>query len=705
MRYFCLVLYSLVLLTGSYSFAEDMKEVAKAPEVAAPDAVALPSNWWDYFQADPKALESKLDEYSQKLSDYQKGISEANQGMIDTLIAKIRKNITIYRESLHPPKITSTAPSVFSDRYSVIDLIDVFEQRRLVANDLAQIEEDQTDKEQALDAAKNYQEKLKKDYAAISDRSEAKLILGLQIISYQLDSVIIQNQLTQTKQLIDAKIEDLKRRDAEVAYALKHLTSNEMQLSALSSEVSRAQAIWSTTKDALAQKEAEAGNVKPQGSDDATTARQQLLSQELTKFAIAEAAAHHRLVLMTAEYELSFLIYDSTAVDPTVIYERIVEQKDYLKQLKRQIQSWTESSKRQMERSGQALSLAANQGPSGQSETLRLAQENLLNLQKLSNEIDVSRFLMDQIDSRIGENLGTRRKRLMEALTWFKDTSSKIQGWFTTPLVYIGSSPVTAAGIIKFLIVVVIAIWLARTVSATLARVSAQRIGVRKSLIYRVNRLIYYTILIIGVILALATLGVDFSNFLLLAGAIGVGLGFGLQSIVNNFLSGIIILFESHLRVGDIIELENGSRGEIREINVRSTTIVTVDGVEILIPNSQLLNTRVGNWTLSDPFRRVHIPFTVAYGSNKEKVVQVVKEAAMELPFSLAKGVKEEPQVFLLRLGEYGMELELVVWVDEMSSTRTRYSVSEYLWKIEQTLTKNGIEIPRPRYDVRVNNF
>ncbi len=124
-----------------------------------------------------------------------------------------------------------------------------------------------------------------------------------------------------------------------------------------------------------------------------------------------------------------------------VIYQHVVEQKDYLRQLKRQVQSWTEATKRQIERSGQALSLATDQNRSIQSETLRVAQENLLDLQKLSNEIEESRFLIEQIDSRIERTLGTRRKRLMEAITWFKETSSQLQDWFTTPLVYIGSIP------------------------------------------------------------------------------------------------------------------------------------------------------------------------------------------------------------------------------------------------------------------------
>ncbi len=150
-----------------------------------------------------------------------------------------------------------------------MDLLNVFQQRRLIANALATAEEDESDKERALEVSQDTQEKLKKDYLAISDRSEAKLILGLQIISSQLEAVIIQNQLKQIKQSIDVKGEDLKRREAELSYALKHLSSSEMQLQALSAEVVRSQDVWAAAKEALTKKEAEAANVKGLGLDEA----------------------------------------------------------------------------------------------------------------------------------------------------------------------------------------------------------------------------------------------------------------------------------------------------------------------------------------------------------------------------------------------------------------------------------------------------
>lgn len=702
-----LVFIFFVLSAAAYPLIGAPEEPKKVVEVSVPDPVALQPNWWDYFQGDPQVVATHIGTFSSKLGGYAKDVSEVNQPTITSLIDKVQKSLSVLLQSQKPAEVTPSAPKVFAESYSISDLLEVFAQRRLTANELITSQEDKKDKQRALAAARDYLGKVKKEYADIHDRSEAKLILGLKIITYQLNIGIAQAELAQIEKQTTAKEEDLKRRDAEFTYALEHLFVSDAQLTALDAEMTKAHVEWDTAKDELIKKEAETAISNPFGAEDSAVERQQLFTQEVLRAMIAEAIAHHHFRMLRLESTLASMISGDSTVDPAAVYKHLLEEKKFLDSLQKQVHSWQETARRQVQRSGQALGLIVDQNaPTAretvalQKEAFRLGQENLLALQKLSNEMEESRFLLDQLDGRVSEGLGARRKELMEVVTWLSSVFSRFQEWATTPLFDIGENPVKPVGILKFLVVMLVAIWLARAVSGTLATVAQQRIGVRKSLIYRINRLIYYAILILGVFIALATLGVDFSSFLLIAGAIGVGLGFGVQSIFNNFLSGIIILFESNLRVGDFIELEDGSRGEIREINIRSTTIATNDGIDILIPNSQLLNTRISNWTLSDPFRRVHIPFVVAHGTDKDLVARIVTEAAVELPYTMGKGIKSEPKVFLQKLGNFGLEFELVVWVDEMASTRTRYTVSDYLWKIETALKKNGIVIPYPHYEV-----
>ncbi len=123
----------------------------------------------------------------------------------------------------------------------------------------------------------------------------------------------------------------------------------------------------------------------------------------------------------------------------------------------------------------------------------------------------------------------------------------------------------------------------------------------------------------------------------------------------------------------------------------------------MIIPNSEMVSNRIVNWTLRDPYRRVHVPFTVAYGSDIEEVSKVVVEAAKKVPSSLQKIGVREPQIFLMKLGDNGIEMELVVWVNEKWTRRSRNTRSQYLWAIERTLRKHGFEIPYPQRDVHVS--
>lgn len=140
---------------------------------------------------------------------------------------------------------------------------------------------------------------------------------------------------------------------------------------------------------------------------------------------------------------------------------------------------------------------------------------------------------------------------------------------------------------------------------------------------HTLSRLVTYTVLVVGFFLAISVLGVSLSNFAVLGGAVGVGLGFGLKTLFSNFISGIVLLLDKSLKIGDFVELESGVNGEVRDIKIRSTTIVTNDNIDILVPNSEFVGGRVVNWTHRDVRRRLRVPFGVAYGIEKN----VVKEA------------------------------------------------------------------------------
>ncbi|CCQ16441.1 mechanosensitive ion channel MscS [Rhodococcus sp. AW25M09] len=222
---------------------------------------------------------------------------------------------------------------------------------------------------------------------------------------------------------------------------------------------------------------------------------------------------------------------------------------------------------------------------------------------------------------------------------------------------------------------------------------------------YTVSRVLGYTIVAIGVLAAVSALGVPLSRFAWLAGALGVGLGFGLQTIFSNFISGLILLFDRTIEVGDFVELESGVTGEVRDIRIRATRIVTNDNIDIIVPNSEFVTSQVVNWTHRDVSRRLRVPFGVAYGTDKNIVKRAALEAASELPFTLTLDGPHRPQVWLTEFGDSSLNYELVVWVNGDATVRPAAVTAAYNWALHSALQRHDIEIPFPQQDVHVRSI
>ena len=208
--------------------------------------------------------------------------------------------------------------------------------------------------------------------------------------------------------------------------------------------------------------------------------------------------------------------------------------------------------------------------------------------------------------------------------------------------------------------------------------------------------LIRYAILFVGIIAVLQLWGIDLSSLTLLASALGVGLGLGLQNIAKDISSGLVLVFERPIQVGDFIEL--GDRmGRVDRIGPRSTDIRTLDQVSIIVPNSRFLEQDVINWSHRNPLSRIHIPVGVSYGSNPETVRAVLLEVGRDHPQVKAAPA---PQVFLMGFGDNSMNFELLVWIpkpQEYPQIR-----SDLNFAIATAFRKVGIEIPFPQRDVHL---
>ena len=305
-----------------------------------------------------------------------------------------------------------------------------------------------------------------------------------------------------------------------------------------------------------------------------------------------------------------------------------------------------------------------------------------------------------------GERLREAGDRVRQAAdTAASDGLRDLQPLLDTKLLALSGVTITVGGLLLAAIVA-FAVWVvAWLLRRALQRYAKRNPDVNQAAVYTVSRVANYLLILVGVLLAFDAAGIPVGKFTVFAGALGVGLGFGLQAIFNNFVSGLILLFDRSLKIGDFIELDGDIRGTVRAINIRSTRITTNDNIDVLVPNAEFMTKRVVNWTYSSPDRRIRVPFGVAYGTDKELVKKAALEAAAKVPFTLAIEGDKQPQVWLVGFGDSAVDYQLVVWLNESASRRNAAVKAAYLWELDTALKAYEIEIPFPQQDLRVRSL
>ena len=283
--------------------------------------------------------------------------------------------------------------------------------------------------------------------------------------------------------------------------------------------------------------------------------------------------------------------------------------------------------------------------------------------------------------------------------------ASGLQPLLDYQLVKLSGLNITVGALLAAVLAVVLA-WLASVLlRRALKRYGDRHANANQAALYTISRLAHYVLLTIGFLLALELAGIPIGKFTVFAGALGVGLGFGLQAIFSNFVAGLILLFDRSLKVGDFVELDAEMRGTVRAIDIRATRITTNDNIDVLVPNSEFVTGRVVNWTHGSFNRRIRVPFQVAYGVDKELVKKAALEAASQVPFTLALEGRQAPQVWLVGFGDSAVQFILAVWLTEEAARRNAAIQAAYLWELDTALKAHGIEVPYPQRDLRVRSL
>ena len=268
----------------------------------------------------------------------------------------------------------------------------------------------------------------------------------------------------------------------------------------------------------------------------------------------------------------------------------------------------------------------------------------------------------------------------------------------------IGNIEISAYGIARVLIFGGILFWLGRVSNQTGQRIIRQQehldIGTRE-----VFAKLYQVIVILVIfILLLQVMGVNITALAVFGGALGVGLGFGLQSIASNFISGMILLIDRTLAVGDYIELDDGRKGKIREMNMRSTTLETFDGKDIMVPNEKFITSNFINWTHKNFKQRYSIEFQVAYNTDMHKLFDILREVVASHPMVLSGHdlpIEERPDAEICGFGDSGVDILIEFWMEGIDDGEHRVGGDLYLM-IWDALNANNIEIPFPQREVKI---
>ena len=250
--------------------------------------------------------------------------------------------------------------------------------------------------------------------------------------------------------------------------------------------------------------------------------------------------------------------------------------------------------------------------------------------------------------------------------------------------------------VLTFIIVLVCGIGLAGIIKVVLNESLLGRTKLKRGIPYAISTMTYYLLLLGVFLLALSSAGVALSKFTVLTGAFGVGAGFGLQNVINNFVSGIILLFERPVRIGDFLEVER-TMGELTRMGMRSSSLRTPQGAEVIVPNSNLISREVINWTLSEQKRRTELLVKAAYGADPDKVAETLVRMALSHP-NVAR--EPHPVVFFLGFGDNSVDFELHCWVPK--TIFHKKVNSEVALRIAREFRELGIEIPAPKRELHV---
>ena len=280
----------------------------------------------------------------------------------------------------------------------------------------------------------------------------------------------------------------------------------------------------------------------------------------------------------------------------------------------------------------------------------------------------------------------------------FDEVLKTISKFFNYTLFELNQTPVSISSIVMFILMMIIFYVVSKIFNKIILKKILGGLKIEEGTRYTMLRVNHYLIMIIGSIVSFQFVGIDLSGLAVIFGLLSVGIGFGLQNVTSNFIAGLILLFERPIKIGDRVTVGD-TEGDVLAINIRSTTIQTLNNITIIVPNSEFISSNVINWSHGDPKIRINVLVGVSYGSNIDDVLEALREVADEHPEVL----KNPPTDILFRnFGDSSWNMDLRVWISHPQ--RHHIIRSELNIAIVRKFREFGIEIPFPQRDLHVRS-
>lgn len=668
---------------------------------------SLKPGWWTSLTTGSDTeVDGRMKEVMVPLDELSLRVPEENREIVRASVDRIRLNSNEYLALRSSKGWQIEAAPTVADQYSIDELLAI---AREVKVDDARVQEAQGNIQRTkstLERMRKQVDELYDSYNKTADNSLQRTLDGLKIMVAVSNHALVSERLRIAQEELAGIQQKLSWSQDLLTKASQRLVSEQLDEGALDEGIAQVRQRRLHLDSELLQVETELASRQPNTLDtrplDAVSMRV-MLSRAICEEIALEARRHicHLFDKKLNKEEAQLLIDQSK-----------VWNKD-LGKIDRQIGEWRGLIRKAQDAAESAFlqESEANQEPPPSKcrahyNHQRSVQDALVNVRDLDLELFQTRQLGQVVANAAILELGWFTGFWERMWLNIQHYYTKVTDGLSVPLFRINERTVTLYKLFQALAVFLLAYGLSFMMRRFLTELANRKAHISVASVYTFKRVAHYAILLIGLIWALDTLGLDFSNLLIIAGALSVGIGFGLQGIVNNFLGGLIVLFDRKLRIGDFIELSDGQMGTITEVNVQNTVIRTLTGHDILVPNSDIITRQLSNWTLRDQYARFHLPFGVAYGSEKEKVKAVVSQAARKVEETVyGHNNIPDPNVWLVGFGDSSLNFELVVWVDFRKTKKRQSSLSaSYYWEIETALKENGIEIPFPQRDLHLKS-